>query len=46
KIEFDGGVLPENAPKLVDAGCDILVSGSYVYNSKDRKQAVATLKGN
>ncbi len=45
KIEFDGGVNVENAQKLVDAGCDILVSGSYVYNSKDRKKAVKELKG-
>ena len=30
KIEFDGGVNVENAQKLIDNGCDILVSGSYV----------------
>ena len=44
KIEFDGGVNPETAKKLVECGVDILVSGSYVYNSKDRKVAVETLK--
>lgn len=45
KIEFDGGVNPETAHKLIDAGVDILVSGSYVYNSKNRTQAVEILRG-
>ncbi|MDE6583227.1 MAG: ribulose-phosphate 3-epimerase [Clostridia bacterium] len=45
KIEFDGGVTPENAKILVDAGADMLVSGSYVYNSKNKKDAVLSLKG-
>lgn len=44
KIEFDGGVNPDNAKKLIDLGVDILVSGSYVYNSKNREEAVAELK--
>lgn len=44
KIEFDGGVNPETAQKLIEKGVDILVSGSYVYNSKDRKKAVEELK--
>ena len=46
RIELDGGVNAENAQTLVDAGCDILVSGSYVFNSKDRAKAVKALKGN
>ncbi len=45
KIEFDGGVNVENAQKLIDNGCDILVSGSYVYKSADRVKAIETLKG-
>ncbi len=44
KIEFDGGVKPENAKQLIDAGVDILVSGSYVYNSKNRNEAIKKLK--
>lgn len=44
KIEFDGGVNLGNAKKLIENGVDILVSGSYVYNSKNRKSAVASLK--
>lgn len=45
KIEFDGGVKPDNAQVLIDAGVDILVSGSYVYNSKNRADAVKSLRG-
>lgn len=45
KIEFDGGVNDKNAQKLVDLGVDILVSGNYVYNSKDKLKAIKILKG-
>ena len=44
KIEFDGGVNENNSKTLVEAGVDILVSGSYVYQSKDRKKAIEKLK--
>ncbi len=30
-IEIDGGVQAETAPRLIEAGADILVSGSYVF---------------
>ena len=33
-IEVDGGVQGETAPRLVKAGVDVLVSGSYVFKSK------------
>lgn len=42
-IEIDGGVNAETAPMLVDAGADILVAGSYVFNSADPAGAVASL---
>lgn len=44
KIEFDGGVNPENAKTLIEAGVDILVSGSFVYNSKNRSEAIKQLR--
>ena len=44
KIEVDGGVNLENAKKLVDAGVDILVSGSCVFKSNDRKNTILKLK--
>ena len=44
-IEVDGGVQAETAPQLVDAGIDILVSGSYVFKADDPKAAIHALKG-
>ncbi len=44
-IEVDGGIVPEIAEKLFDRGVDIVVSGSYVYNSDDKKNACLTIKG-
>ncbi len=43
-IEVDGGINDENAPKVIDAGGNILVAGSYFFTSKDRKQAVRKLR--
>ena len=34
-IEVDGGVQAETAPRLVRAGVDVLVSGSYVFKAAD-----------
>ena len=44
KIEVDGGINHETAQKAVEAGVDILVSGSYVYNSKDKQKVIKELK--
>lgn len=44
KIEFDGGVNPQNAAAIVENGADILVSGNYVFSSENRAAAVQTLK--
>ena len=44
-IEVDGGVNGETAPLLVNAGTDILVSGSYIFGSKDPYATIAALKG-
>ena len=41
-IEVDGGVQDETAPRLVAAGVDVLVSGSYVFKATD---PLATIKG-
>ena len=44
KIEIDGGINLDTAKKSVEAGADILVSGSYVFNSKDKDIAVKSLQ--
>ena len=43
-IEVDGGVQEETAPRLVKAGADILVSGSYIFKSKSPGDAIKALK--
>lgn len=43
-IEVDGGVQAETAPRLVNAGVDILVSGSYVFKSPDPISTISALK--
>jgi len=43
-IEVDGGINAETAGKAVRAGADILVSGSYIYGSKDVRRAISKLK--
>ena len=43
-IEVDGGVQGETAPRLVEAGVDVLVSGSYVFKSSDPYQTIHDLK--
>jgi ribulose-phosphate 3-epimerase len=44
KIEIDGGVTDKNAKKLVDAGADVLVAGSYVFSAENPVATIAGLK--
>lgn len=44
EIEVDGGVNDETAKLCVDAGADVLVAGSYVFDNKDRKHAIDTIR--
>jgi ribulose-phosphate 3-epimerase len=43
-IEVDGGVQAETAPRLVTAGVDVLVSGSYVFKAPDPLATIQSLK--
>ncbi len=43
-IEVDGGVQAETAPRLVEAGADVLVSGSYVFRAANPVATIASLK--
>ncbi len=42
-ISVDGGVTPETAPLLVEAGANLLVSGSYIFDAPDISEAIETL---
>lgn len=43
-IEVDGGVQGDNAKLLVDAGADVLVSGSYIFNAPNPLETISQLK--
>ena len=43
-IEIDGGVQSDTAPRLVKAGADVLVSGSYIFKSPSPEQVIHELK--
>ena len=43
-IEVDGGVQNDTAPRLVEAGVDVLVSGSYIFKASDPKSVIHDLK--
>lgn len=43
-IQVDGGIVPETAKKCVDAGADVLVSGSYIFGASDIAGAIESLR--
>jgi ribulose-phosphate 3-epimerase len=43
-IEVDGGVNLETGKRLVEAGADALVAGSFVFNAADPTQTIQDLK--
>ncbi len=45
EIEVDGGVNEETARKCVEAGANVLVAGSAIYNERDRKKAIEKIRG-
>lgn len=44
-IEVDGGINNETSKLCIEAGVDILVAGSYIYNKEDKKAAIESLIG-
>jgi len=44
QIEVDGGVSNKNIQELKDAGVDIVVAGSYIFNHNDRAEAIRSLQ--
>lgn len=43
-IEIDGGVTDKNASKLVNAGADVLVAGSFVFKASNPTETISNLK--
>ncbi len=44
RIEIDGGVTSKNAAQLIEAGADVLVAGSFVFNAADPEKTISDLK--
>ncbi len=42
-IEVDGGISPETAKRVVDAGANVLVAGAAIFNHEDRKSRIAAI---
>lgn len=43
-LQVDGGINPETARMVIEAGANVLVSGSYIFGSGDYKKAIASLR--
>ncbi len=43
-IQVDGGIVPTTAKLCVEAGADVLVSGSYIFGAENIKEAVDSLR--
>lgn len=43
-IEVDGGITPETAPLVIEAGANVLVAGSAVFNRPPYAEAIAALR--
>ncbi len=43
-LEIDGGINDETAPKVREAGIDVIVVGSHIFGQKDRKAVIEALE--
>ena len=43
-LEVDGGVKVDNAARIIQAGADILVSGSAIFSSQDYRVTIAAMR--
>lgn len=44
EIEIDGGIKPDTANLVKEAGADVLVAGSYIYGADDIPAAIKSLR--
>lgn len=44
QIEVDGGIVPETATQCKEAGAEVFVAGSYVYNAEDPAKSISNLR--
>jgi ribulose-phosphate 3-epimerase len=43
-LEVDGGISPDTAKRVVDAGARVLVAGNAVFGKADRRKAIADIR--
>jgi ribulose-phosphate 3-epimerase len=43
-IQVDGGIIPETAQQCIEAGANVLVSGTYLYKAANMREAILALK--
>jgi len=44
-IEVDGGINPQTARQVVDAGANVLVAGTAIFGAPDYRSAIAAIRG-
>jgi len=44
ELEVDGGIAPDTAPLVIEAGANVLVAGSAVFGKPDRAAIIETLR--
>ena len=44
RLEIDGGVKPDNAADIIQAGADTLVAGSAIFNADDYASVIASMR--
>ena len=45
RLEVDGGIAPDTAKLVVDAGADVLVAGSAIYGAADPQAVIRAMRG-
>lgn len=45
EIEVDGGIYPDTAKQVIQAGANVLVSGNGIFSNKDQASAIKELRG-
>jgi ribulose-phosphate 3-epimerase len=43
-VGVDGGIDPQTAPQVVEAGANVLIAGSYIFRSSDYASAIGSLR--
>jgi len=43
-VGVDGGIDPQTAPSVVEAGANVLITGTYIFSSEDYASAIESLK--